>query len=430
MRIALLALGTRGDVHPIVALGAELRRRGHSVVLGLSTNLVGTAHKLGLDAVPIGWDTQRLLESAEGQQWVRSGDAESFTGRMYEITDQYSEQLDTETIEVCEGADAIVANVLLENRAVALGEAWHVPVIIQDCFPRRANGVVPHPLITTEPLPTEGKNRATYRQFERLNWQHMRGPAERFRTRLGLPLGPPRPVPPTSPRRPLELQTYSGAMFPGLSFDEFRPMVGDLRFSREDLAASGTDSMDPDLMAWLDAGTPPAFLTFGSTFAEDQPAMLASIGRVCRELGVRAIVATGWGLSGPTSSPDPDVRLVSYVEYDVVLPRCALVVHHGSASITASGVRAGIPTMVCSSFFDQPFWGEQVARLGIGTHVRFHQLDEDVLRDGMRRLLTDPVRERAAALGRAVRAERDGTPAAADELESYVARYAAEVDGR
>jgi len=34
MRIALVTAGTRGDVQPMVALGVELSRRGHDVVLG------------------------------------------------------------------------------------------------------------------------------------------------------------------------------------------------------------------------------------------------------------------------------------------------------------------------------------------------------------------------------------------------------------
>lgn len=178
-------------------------------------------------------------------------------------------------------------------------------------------------------------------------------------------------------------------------------------------------TLDPGLAAWLDAGDPPALITFGSTHTPDPAAMLAGIERVCRSLGLRGLLVSGWGLSGAEPST-PDLRMVSYADYDVVLPRCAVVVHHGSATITMAGVRAGLPTMVCSAFVDQPFWGSQLERLGAGVHVRFAELTEDVLRSGMSRLITGPVRRRAAQLGERVRAEPHGTPAAADEADKYL----------
>ncbi len=424
MRIALMTLGTRGDIHPIVALGAQLRRRGYEVVLGLSVNLVEIAHRLGLDAVPLGWDSEQLIESAAGRAWVAAGDAEAFSRQLYQLTQVYEERLDDEVIALCEGADAIVTGVLLESRALALSQATGVPVVVQDCFPRRINGVVPHPLVTVHPLATEAANRATYLQFVRLNREHTRESTQRFRDRLGLPARAEKPA-----RRPLELQSYSAVLTPGLTWDSHRPYVGDMRLDRADLALLGSTALDPELDAWLDAGDPPAFLTFGSTFTEEPAAMLDTVARVCREAGLRALVATGWGLAGLAARSDEQLRVLPYVDYDLVLPRCALVVHHGSASITASGVRAGLPTMVCSSFFDQPFWGEQLARLGIGVHVRFHELTGEVLRDGLQRLREPAIRDRAAEYGRRLRAEPEATSLAAKHIEAYLGSWAAPLPG-
>lgn len=412
MRIAVMTLGTRGDVHPVAALGAELSRRGHHVRLGVSVNLADVPVRLGLDAVGIGWDTQRVIGSAAGQDWVRSGDPAAFTRGLREIAREHDERLDTEVLEVCAGADAVVAGVLLESRAHAVAEAAGVPLVVQDCFPRRPNTVVPHPLVSTRELGSRAAVLGTYREFGRLADDGERAAVQRFRARLGLP---PRPVP--GPR-PLELQTYSGLLVPGLTFDRHRPMVGDLRMAPEDVAALGGSAPDAGLDAWLDAGDPPALVAFGSTVAAAPAALVATTSRVCAGLGLRALVVTGWGLGGAAAGPGVLVR--SYVDYDTVLPRCALAVHHGSASVTAAAVRAGIPAMVCSSFFDQPFWGERVRRLGVGTHARFADLTGDVLRAGLGPLVTAPVRERAAELGRRLRAEPDGTLTAADRIEEHL----------
>ncbi len=411
MRITVLAHGTRGDVYPLTALGAELARHGHEVRVAASANLVDPGRRLGLETVPIAWDTQQAMDSSRGREWAGSADPESFVRVMHEIGEEHDERLDDEVIEVCADSDAIVTGVLLEWRATMLAKARGIPLAVQDCYPRRPNDVVPHPLVTTD---TDTDAAATYRSFARLSFSHLREPVARFRRRLGRQESRGKAWP------PLELQTYSRALVPGLAWDAHRPFVGDLRMTRADLDRLGMVAMDPALAEWLDAGDPPVFFTFGSTYVADPADRLAAIGRVCRSLGVRGLVVTGWGLSGGDLPADPDLRIVSYVDYDVVLPRCAIAVHHGGATITAAGVRAGIPAMVCSASFDQPFWGTRLERLGAGVHVRHADVTEDALRSGLRELMTDPVRRRAALLGERLRAEPDGTPAAADEIDKYL----------
>lgn len=435
MRITVLAHGTRGDVYPLTALAAELARRGHRVRVAAPRNLVDIGRRLGLDTVPIAWDTRRALESPRGQGWVGSTGTGSFVRLMHEIGQEHEERLDGEVVEVCADSDAILTGVLLEWRAVVLAKARRLPLIVQDCFPRRTNDVVAHPLVSTDPRCDAA---ATYRDFARQNWVHLREPVARFRRRLARSAAPGtrRPGGPAAtwpPSRPLELQTYSPALVPGLAWDAYRPFVGDLRMSRSDLDRLGMATMDADVAAWLDAGDPPAFFTFGSTRVPDPAERLAAVGRVCRSLGMRGLVVSGWGLPGGVlpggdlpggdlhAVPEPDLRIVPYADYDVVLPRCALAVHHGGATVTAAGVRAGLPTMVCSAAFDQPFWGTRVERLGVGVHVRHAEVTEDVLRSGVRRLLAEPVRRRAALLGERLRNEPDGTPAAADEIDKYLA---------
>lgn len=419
MQIAVLAHGTRGDSYPLMALAAELARRGHTIRMGMSPNMLDAPRRLGLDAAPLGWDTQRTLASERGREWVDTTDTDTFLGLLYEIAAEHGERVDGEVIDLCDGCDAVVSGVTMEWRGTALAEARGIPHIVHDFYPHRENDVVPEPLVTTEAQPSAAATRATYRRLARMNWRHLRPHLLRFRERLGLT-----PVPrlSRSPRRPaLELQAYSPTLVPGLTWGEHQPFVGDLRLTPADLQRFGASTLDPELAAWLDAGDPPVLVTFGSTQAKDPAGMLAGIGRVCSSLGLRGLVVTGWGLSDAALAAAPGLKVVSYVDYDVVLPRCAMVVHHGSATITMAGVRAGLPTMVCSSSFDQPFWGSQLQRLGAGVHVRFTDLTEDALRTGLRRLMAGPVRERAAQLGERVRAEPHGTLVAADEADKFLA---------
>ena len=53
MKVLLAALGSAGDVHPPIAIGVELRRRGHAVTLVANAWFQATAHRAGLAFVAL-----------------------------------------------------------------------------------------------------------------------------------------------------------------------------------------------------------------------------------------------------------------------------------------------------------------------------------------------------------------------------------------
>lgn len=113
------------------------------------------------------------------------------------------------------------------------------------------------------------------------------------------------------------------------------------------------------------------------------------------------------------------VRVAGTLDHDTVLPRCRLAVHHGGAGTTAASIGAGLPTVVCSVAIDQPFWGRQVARPGVGRTLRFTAMNAQSLVRAAVPLLAGAYRERAGRLGARLRAE-DAVGAAADLVERAV----------
>lgn len=85
----------------------------------------------------------------------------------------------------------------------------------------------------------------------------------------------------------------------------------------------------------------------------------------------------------------------------------AAVVHHGGAGTTGAALRAGSPAVVVPFLMDQPFWGARVEALGVGpAPIPRKNLTAARLADALRRAMDDrPMRERAASLGEAIRAE-------------------------
>ncbi len=68
MHITIVALGSRGDVQPCVALGAGLRRAGHQVRIasyGVFADLVG---RCGLEFAPVEGDPRKAMAEQAGQK--------------------------------------------------------------------------------------------------------------------------------------------------------------------------------------------------------------------------------------------------------------------------------------------------------------------------------------------------------------------------
>jgi sterol 3beta-glucosyltransferase len=161
---------------------------------------------------------------------------------------------------------------------------------------------------------------------------------------------------------------------------------------------------------------------FGSMPILDPAPLLAATAEAARLAGVRVLIGAGWTELTPAGLSLPEhVRLTGNVDFDWLFPRCRAVIHHGGSGTTGAGLIAGKPTWIYSFFFDQPFWGTRVSRLGVGGHGRFRDLSARSLAEVMRRLNRADVQQRASALGDQLRRE-DGLAAATAAITRYATR--------
>ena len=72
MNVAILTLGTRGDVQPYVTLGAGLKEAGHEVTLVTSKGFEGFVAGRGLRFAALDVDLLELAQSPEGRAALRS----------------------------------------------------------------------------------------------------------------------------------------------------------------------------------------------------------------------------------------------------------------------------------------------------------------------------------------------------------------------
>lgn len=417
MKFALAFYGTRGDVEPGVAVGRELLRRGHDVRLAVPPELVGFAESAGVAAVAYGPDARMwqdlhrdFLTCLFRNPW-RFQDLRRLWREDRKLLAQCWDQTSATVRSLAEGADLVFTSVIGEEPAANVAEYYGIPLASLHAFPLRPNGqlaAIPAPLARSAMKLSEGLGRPLTKKLE-----------DTQRRELGLPKAAGMPSRRISERGALEIQAYDEVCFPGLAaewatFDGRRPFVGTLTLELT------TDS-DDEVASWIAAGTPPIFFGFGSTPAKSPAETITMIGAACAQLGERALVCAG----GTDFSQVPDaehVKVVSEMNYAAAFPACRAVVHHGGTGTTAAGLRAGVPTLILSTWGDQTIWGAVVKRLKVGTTRRFSGTTQSSLVADLRRILAPDCVTRAREIATRMTKADHSIAATADLVESFAAR--------
>ena len=166
-----------------------------------------------------------------------------------------------------------------------------------------------------------------------------------------------------------------------------------------------------ELVAFLDAGTPPVYVGFGSMRAPEDIARVAI--EAIRAQGRRILFGRGWADLALIDDRD-DCFAVGEVNQQALFGRVAAVVHHGGAGTTTTAARAGAPQVVVPQLADQPYWAGRVGDLGIGTAHDGATPTTESLAAALRTALTPETRARASAVAGTIRT--DGTTVAATLL--------------
>jgi UDP:flavonoid glycosyltransferase YjiC (YdhE family) len=411
VRITIVTVGSRGDVQPYVALGVGLVTRGYAVRVATHRSFRDAVVERGLEFAPLEGDPQRLVSGRRGQAWLESGESLlRFLIRFLRLFRPLMEQYLHDAWEACQGSDAIVYSPLGfagHHAAEALGvPSWLAAV--QPAVRTRAFPVLP---LTARRHFGGAVNWLSYGIYEQLAWQPLRGPLNRWRKELGLtaesvwgPFGRLR-----RQSHPV-LHAYSPVVVPRpADWPAWAHVTGYWFLDRP-----AEWSPPAELRAFLDAGPPPVYVGFGSMVAKDLGELADIVLAALRRNRARGVIHRGWAGLAPADLPD-DVLGIDSVPHDWLFPRVAAVVHHGGAGTTAAGLRAGVPTVVAPFFADQPFWAQQVERLGAGpAPVPQAKLTAERLTTAIQRALTDPrIRKRATGVGEQIRAE-DGVARAAE----------------
>lgn len=420
MLIVILAVGTRGDVQPAIALGLGLRARGYHVRLFVGAEFGAWVTSYGLEVATASFTIREMMESRIGRAWAEEGTNPIRQLRLMRALIAAFPAGINDTWLACQGADVIISSFTSDLYATSIAEKLGVPHLsawLQPPFVPTREGAATN----NAPLPRRRSviNALFTRLFvEPALWQlYGEQDAHLRRDLLGLPpqnwsraratlartprvLGFSRHVVPLPADWPATLHT-TGYWF---------------------LDAEQEWTPPPELSAFLAAGATPICIGFGSMTTEDAQGLTRMIVAAVERVGVRAVLLGGWGRLGAIDLPVTILSLDA-APHGWLFPRMAAVVHHGGAGTTAESLRAGVPTVVVPHLGDQPFWGRRVAELGAGPQpIPKGRLTAERLAVAIRRAMNDPtIRERAQVLGALIRAE-NGVAVAVEQIEQALGK--------
>ncbi len=404
MKIAIIALGSQGDVQPYIALGAGLKRAGHDVRIVTHENFGDAVGSHDLEFRAMQGNVQAFAETEKMRELLERGNFIAITAYTAKEAQRVTLLWARDGLEACRGVDLIVAGVGGLFVGLGIAEKLDLPILQAFVFPFTPTAdfpgaLFPHSVSRFGPA----ANRLSHELLRQAMWQGFRAADTMARNAvLGLPAAPFfGPYSSERLNRHPVLYGFSPSVIPPPA-DWRNAQVTGYWF----LDAARDWTPPAALEAFLQSGPPPVYVGFGSMGSRNPQETAELVLEALYKTGQRAILQSGWGGLRPENLPD-NVHTISSVPHGWLFPRVAAVVHHGGAGTTAAGLRAGVPSIIIPFFGDQPFWGERVFRLGVGPElIPRKRLTADRLAHAIQQAVTDPgMRQRAASLGARIRAE-------------------------
>jgi vancomycin aglycone glucosyltransferase len=397
VRVLLATYGSRGDVVPMVGLAVRLQELGAEVrVCAPKTDeCAELLARAGVAMVPTDLPMLAVPRS-------------SASDRSRRVTEMITGLFDT-AAEAAAGCDALVVTGPMHLAARSVAERFGMRYVCVYFCP------IMLPSIHHPPLPFPGRpwppgvtdNRVLNDLDARRYDAELRAPMNAHRASIGLP--------------PVEnVRDHLITDHPWLAAD---PILGPWPASTDlDVVQTGAwilpdeRPLSAELEAFLDSGSPPVCVGYGSMRVPQDAARVAI--EAIRANGRRVLVSSRWANLALIDDRD-DCFALGDVNHQALFPRVSAVVHHGGAGTTTAAARAGAPQVVVPLLLDQPYWAGRVADLGIGTAHDGPSPTVESLAAALGSTLQPEIHARTAAVARMIRI--DGTTVAARLLLDQVA---------
>lgn len=406
-RFLLCAFGTAGDVNPFLAVGAELRARGGQVVVLTSSQFEEAVRSGGMEFESIGSREEYRAYVSDPDFWnPRKGS--SLGLRALEPT--FPRIVEGVRKHVVPGCTAMLASPFAYG-ALAARELFRIPTMLVNPYPKYMRSVHSPPRRGFLDPPSWTGRAGARLGFRLSAWLERRRLAPVInRHRRSLGLGAIR-----DPRDYAARVEKIVCAWPEWFYSrqpDWPPNAETIGFLFNDgapLGAGGfTDCPEGSLVFTIGTGVSHAREFFRSAAL------------VAHELGRPALLVTPEREQIPRALP-PAVRHLSWAPFGKLLPRSALIVHHGGVGTCARALQAGVPQVIVPLAHDQFDNAHRLSKLGVSETVHARTLSKRSLLAAVSRVLgSAPVRRSCRECARLLAADDRAAATCASLAESLL----------
>ncbi|SDX00600.1 UDP:flavonoid glycosyltransferase YjiC, YdhE family [Hydrobacter penzbergensis] len=413
-RIVISTIGTKGDLHPYLAIAKELQSRNHRVIIATSPTYERYVKNMGIEFAGIrpniDYEDKELarisMDLTKGTQHVIK---DILFGNLRDTYDDLS--------KVARGADLLLTHTLCFASSL-VAEKLEVPWVSAVLSPNNFWSSYDPSVIPNAPFLIYWKhfgprvNRLIVRmaKFATREWIEA---AYVLREELGLSRnGNPLFEGMHSPHAVLAL--FSSAF--AKRQPDWPPQTIITGFPRYEEPI--TDEKEEAIRHILDNKRKPVVFTLGTAAVLNPDSFYHYSLEVARELKLRAILLTGYPPENtPVFQNDEDVFCFDYLPYSKVFPFSSAVVHHGGIGTTAHLLHSGVPSVVVPYSHDQPDNAYRLKKLGVSEICYRHKISVSKLKSSLKKVISTPsYHQNADSLYRKLYYE-NGVVAAADIIE-------------
>lgn len=379
MKIALVILGTRGDVQPMIALALGFIAHGHEATVYAPVENKELAEKHACPFVPFGPEVKKSVkENPEKQKG----------GVAVKISPKEGKKIMLDQInklpEIIKEADLVLgAGIIVGVHSAA------------EILKAKYRLVAYYPIILGTTKDDPFKSRMMFGFGKWMMNLMMKGYINKARKNHGL-----------VPVKDIWTEwmgdnvilacdkeinaARSGTQFP------FTQTAFMLLPSQTDLPA--------EVNEFINSGKPPVYIGFGSNPITDTQKYTAMFEQVRDATGERLMISKGWaGFEGKNSS---DILYVDELPFEKLFPKMAAAIYHGGTGTLAAIARAGIPQAAFPFMGDQFDNRKQIVKLGLGPDTcDFKKISAEAISQAIKECVTvDHFKKNAVLLSQKLKA--------------------------
>lgn len=417
MKICVICVGSHGDMRPYIALGVGLKNQGFDVCLASHQKAEDLCGQFNLEFRLIEGDLTDLRGSNNSIfEDVGGNKLKLALAMVRAFKSTLEKQLQT-SLQAVQDADIIIYGPAV-FAVPHIGEATGIPIFRLMMQPEIRTHEHPSIFFANQKL---GKsfNFASHLITEQLFWHPVRRNINNWRrSEFGL-----KKLPCLGPAYDHYHQTIPTLVaFSPLLMPQPGDWPSHIRMTNFCRLPEGKNWQPPaSLQKFLEAGSLPIYLGFGSMTKACPSSIVVRLIEVLKESKVRTIIHGS--LPGLFDIDLPSfIYPLHYAPHDWLFPRMAAVVHHGGVGTTAAGLYAGKPTLTLPFMADQYLWNQRIAALKIGPlGFSIKQLTKERFSKCLHDLLHNPhYQVNAQKLSQAMLNEEDGVELTIRTIKSYI----------